>query len=118
MRQPMTPTQRKWAERVAKWEESKLGREEFAAKEGVAAERLTWWRWKLRRMGVAPLEVVAVAPGPSFVRLEAAPPPLPTAQQAEPLELILGSGQRVRIPVGFDPETLSRVMTLLSRGET
>jgi hypothetical protein len=118
MKQSLTPTQRRWAERVAKWEESKLGREEFAAKEGVVAEQLTWWRWKLRRMGVAPLEVVAAAPGPSFVRLEAAPAPSRRAAQSEPLELILGSGQTVRIPVGFDPETLSRVMTLLSRGET
>jgi hypothetical protein len=116
MEQSLTQTQRKWAERVARWEESKLGREEFAAKEGVAGEQLSWWRWKLKRMGVAPLELVTAASEPSFVRLEASGPLL-RAEQAEPLELILSGGVRVRIPVGFDSDTLSRVMAFLLRGE-
>ena len=70
MERALTQTQRKWAERIARWEESKLGRGEFAAKEGVNGERLSWWRWKLKSLGVAPMRAVAAASEPSFVRLE------------------------------------------------
>ncbi len=83
MEQSLTQTQRKWAGRVARLEGSKLGREEFAAKEGVAGEQLSWWRWKLKRMGVAPLELVIAAWEPSFVRLEASGP-FPRVEQTEP----------------------------------
>jgi hypothetical protein len=32
---------------------ARLGRDEFAAKEGISGERLSWWRWKLKRLGIA-----------------------------------------------------------------
>lgn len=116
MEQSLTQTQQEWAARVARWQESKLGRNEFAAREGIAGERLTWWRWKLKRLGVIPSEVATASLGSSFVRLEAAECSA-GVEQAEPLELILGGGQRVRIPVDFDAGTLTRVLAIIARGE-
>lgn len=47
----------------------------------------------------------------AFVRLE------PTASTAgEPLEILLAGGVAVRVPVGFDGTTLSRVLTLVKGG--
>jgi hypothetical protein len=47
----------------------------------------------------------------AFVRLE---PTKPTV--GEPLEVLLPGGIAVRVPVGFDGETLSRVLTLVKAG--
>ena len=106
----MTSVQQEWAERLSRWERSGLSRDEFAEKEGVLGRRLVWWRWNLRRLRAAHHE-----PAPptalSFVRLEpsSSPPPCP-------LELLLVSGRTIRIPAGFDEETLSRVVVVLERG--
>lgn len=116
MEQPLTPTQREWADRVERWQASRLRRDEFAAREGVAGERLSWWRWKLKRLGIVGSEVIATSLSPAFVQLEA-PEPAPNASETEPLELVLGGGLVLRIPVGFDAQTLSRVTALLTRGE-
>lgn len=116
MEQLLTQKQREWASRVSRWRESQLGREEFAAQEGVSGKRLAWWDWKLRKLGVVPPEEPRPqAQAPSFVRLEVAEP-MPSMEPAEPLELVLSGGQRVRIPVGFDASTLSRVMSVLEGG--
>lgn len=116
MEQSLTQRQQEWANRVGRWRESKLGREEFAAQEGVSGKRLAWWDWKLRKLGVVPPEEPRPeASAPSFVRLEVAGP-FPSVEQAEPLELVLSGGQRVRIPVGFDAGTLSRVVSVLAGG--
>jgi hypothetical protein len=115
MVQVLTHTQKKWAERVARWEKSGLGCEEFAAKEVISAKRLSWWRWKLRQLGES-LSEVAAPSLPSFVRLDVVESP-PRIEHAEPLELVFNGGQRLRIPVGFDAETLSRVVSLLARSD-
>jgi hypothetical protein len=57
MKQSLTQTQMEWAARVARWKESKLERDEFAAKEGVSGKRLAWWWWRLRKLGALPLDV-------------------------------------------------------------
>ena len=115
MDQVLTHTQKKWAERVARWEKSELGRDEFAAKEGINGEQLSWWRWRLRKLGVS-LPEVEDSSVPSFVRLDVMDLP-PRIEPTDPLELVLSGGRRLRIPVGFDAETLSRVISLLARSE-
>jgi hypothetical protein len=117
MEHSLTPTQREWADRVARWQASKLRRDEFAAREGVAGERLTWWRWKLRSLGVVGSEVIPTTSSPpAFVRLETSEP-AQNVSETEPLELVLGGDLVLRIPVGFDAQTLSRVTALLARGD-
>lgn len=116
----LTAQQSEWLERVERWINSGLGRDAFAARESVEPKRLRWWHWNLRRLGVP----LAAPPGrpPSvaratsalsvascFVRLDA----IHAAEPAPPLEVLLGFGRVVRVPVGFDAATLGRLIGVL-----
>lgn len=108
----------KWAERVRQLERSGLTAEEFASQRGLKLQRLTFWRWKLQRDGLtAPrgrgaLQRASVAgrdiagAGPKFVEL---PTATLDASGAE-LELVLACGVTLRVPNGFDEQTLKRVL--------
>jgi transposase-like protein len=48
----------------------------------------------------------------TFVRLEAMVPPVP-ASTGVPVEIVFAGGVSVRVPVGFDEPTLSRVVSVI-----
>ena len=54
-----------WAKRVERWKRSGLSAEEFSAREGLRAARLSWWRWYLSRK--EPHRDVAAPSKPQFV---------------------------------------------------
>ena len=116
----LTAQQSEWLERVERWINSGLGRDAFAARESVEPKRLRWWHWNLRRLGVAladppgrppsmaqPTSALSIAS--SFVRLDA----IHASEASPPLELLLGLGRIVRVPVGFDGATLVRLISVL-----
>lgn len=110
---PLTLAQEQWLDRVTRWQRSGLDRDTFAAQEGVATKRLAWWRWNLGRLGLsATAAPVTSSTALSFVKLNApsvdAPPGL--------LEVVSTNGRVVRVPVGFDELTLTRVLAALERG--
>jgi hypothetical protein len=84
----------------------------------VNAGTLTYWKWKLGsiargerpRRGRPPR-----VPRPTFVELVAAAGlPLPPAEiPGEALEVVLGGGLRIRVPVRFDEDALRRVVAAL-----
>lgn len=41
-------TRADWAERIGRWKSSGLGATEFASREGVDRQQLSWWKWHLR----------------------------------------------------------------------
>ena len=96
-----------WAKRVAQWQASGLKAKEFARRQKVSEVSLKWWKWKLgsdarkrtRKRALSPL---------TFVEMT-------TAMQREPLEIVLGSGARVRVPLDFDEATLARLLDVLER---
>ena len=94
-----------WRDRVRRWEQSGLGRAEFAAREGVHPSTLGWWRCELvkrdgeQRRGVVALARVTVTPDVH-------------SAVASPLELVTARGA-VRVPVGFDAPTLARLLAVL-----
>lgn len=95
-----------WAKRVERWRDSGLTAKEFAAETGVNASTLAYWSWRLRASrSKRPLRPTAARS--RFVELSAAP--LPSAAPAM-LELLLGEGVRIRVPSGFDEETVARVV--------
>ena len=118
----MKSTREQWAARVAQWRDSGRSAAEFAAELGVRADTLKWWKWKLdadtRRKSLArrparPVQIIAkdkmaVAPL-TFVELTTAP------MVREPLEVVLPSTLRVRVPIGFDDATLTRLLDVLDR---
>lgn len=115
-----------WAKRVERWKDSGLTAKEFADEIGIKATTLSFWCWKLRAgergrttggsgadrrreraqrsSGRRSGRDVAK---PDFVEV----PVAAVAHATVPaLELVLRDGLCVRIPAGFDEETLSRVV--------
>jgi hypothetical protein len=107
-----------WAKRVERWRDSGLTVKQFAAETGLKASTLTYWKWKLRssesdadsitsgehrdvKHDVRALKSVA----PKFVEMES----VRTATPA-PVELVIDGRLTLRVPIGFDEETLSRVL--------
>ena len=97
---------------MKRWEASGLDAATFAAREGLVAKSLLWWRWKLRSTPAAaaleprfvPVRVVdaaARAPGP------------PSTDTA--VEVALPNKIVVRVTAGFEPAVLAHVLAIASR---
>lgn len=108
-------SRREWRERLDRWEESCLGGSEFALQEGVSVSTL--YRWA-RRLKLRPVQRrksgrsrSSVRPSvlPVLVKKDAVPPVVPAPQ----LEVLLRGGEVVRVPRGFDEDTLVRVVRAL-----
>lgn len=89
-----------WSERVARWERSGQTAKTFASREGVSAQSLAWWKWKLGRD--------AKARKLGFVKLEAVP-----SVEPSPFELVLANDRVLRVHAGFDARELVRLVTAL-----
>lgn len=102
-----------WAGRVTRWERSGLTARAFAAREGIRAGTLTYWRWKLRQpeqTARTALPALSVAKPPvSFV--EVVGPTLGAADAG--VEITLRAGYRVRVPSSAAGETLRTVLDVL-----
>jgi transposase len=90
-----------WSERVARWERSGQTAKTFASREGVSAQSLAWWKWKLGRD--------AKARKLGFVKLEA----VPAMADASPFEIVLAHGRVLRVHAGFDASELARLVATL-----
>jgi hypothetical protein len=119
-----------WEKRVERWRESGLTAREFAAETGVNANTLANWGWRLRRPGDAGVSQRRKR-GPSSSPAAAAPVPLKfvelvakdndgvgrassaTAGATATIELVVGSGRTLRVPPGFDAESLRRLLAVL-----
>jgi transposase-like protein len=110
-----------WAKRVERLADSGLTLKEFAAEIGVNANTLAGWRWRIQRAKGTGTDVAApasppppflefVAPPADEIRSECKPEPECTA---EPFELVLEDGHRIRVPVRFDPTALRRLVDVL-----
>jgi transposase len=110
-------TREVWKKRVDRWRGSGLTAAEFAAKAGVNAGTLTYWKWKLgsvekaRRQGpgqppVRRSEFVEVIPTADVS-------PGPDATPSDALEVVLGGGLRILVPARFDADALRRVVAVL-----
>ena len=99
--------ERRWRSLIAAQERSGLGVAEFAARRGLSAATLYWWRSRIGRAERAvprlvPIEIVgresgvACAPGLHF-------------------EVELRGGRRLRVPPRFDADELARLVAALER---
>jgi hypothetical protein len=106
-----TSAARKWAKRVERLERSGLSQRAFAAREGLAAGSLSFWKWKLRQEGAGKGEPAPVAPV-NFIELTAKPESQPS-RAAMAFEVQLRSGRSVRVVAGFDAAELARLVEIL-----
>ena len=109
-----------WTKRVERWRDSGLSAGEFAAEIGVNANSLRAWSWRINaepRRAVANPTTSAVE-SLQWVEVGATPPPARDAHCAatastEKLDLVLASGMVVRVPAGFEPEALRRLLAVV-----
>lgn len=97
-------TRAKWAARVRQWRSSGLTAAEFAQKVGFNAATLRWWSSRLKTQPSDEADVVSPL---TFVEMTG-------AVRSEPIEVVLGSGVRLRIPADFDAVAVGRLLDLLS----
>jgi len=106
-----------WKKRLERWAESGLTASEFADEVGVNASTLAGWKWRLAAEARIATSAANAPARPSFVEvvapLIASPAGEPSRVEPDPIELILSNGVRVRVPVGFDPVSLRRVVEAL-----
>jgi hypothetical protein len=108
-----------WAKRVERWRDSGLTLKEFASEIGVNANTLAGWRWRLRpergdeaRGTPEPPRFLEIVAAPETTERSAEPAGSKKAP-AEPFELILSGGHRVRVPAEFDGRALRRLVEAL-----
>jgi len=99
-----------WATRVERWKRSGLSAEEFSAREGLRAARLSWWRWYLARKeprrDVAAPSKLQFVPARVIERGETRP--------ASPsVEVVLANGRVVRITGAVEPKLLMEAIRVL-----
>jgi len=104
-------TREKWTQRVEEWKRSGLSVGKYAAKRGINPKSLAWWRWQLeskpeRRKGGRP-PATSISPL-TFVEVKA-------PETTTGLEVVLGSGVCVRVPLDFDSVVLGRLLDVLER---
>jgi transposase len=105
-------TRAEWTKRVERWGKSGLSAEAFGAREGLKAKQLYWWRWRLRS---SPPESTTSSPPPlRFLPVHVKAPTAPPAGAAVALEIALPNGRVVRVPPGYDPAMLERVLAIAS----
>src|SRR5262245_35244582 len=108
-----SPRARQMRRVLVRWQRSGLTLRKFGQQRGIPLSTLTWWRQVFRRAG----EPVDPAPksAPASTALVFTEVPRPATVPATPpvLEIVLRSGQVLRVPAGADTDTLQRVLQAL-----
>jgi hypothetical protein len=92
------------------WQRSGLTLREFGEKRRIPPSTLTWWRRVFRDAGDEKVNGTAVENPVVFTEV---PLPANVPRTAAVLEIVLHSGHIVRVPAGFDTDTLRRVLQAL-----
>jgi hypothetical protein len=120
-------TRKKWKTLIEQWKKSGLTAREFARATGLNHHTLERWKW---RLGIEEKEddserkdrfelaqniggfIELVRPSCSHVKSNSLKQ-IPPNDTGEPLELVLGNGLRIRIPIQFNAESLKLVIETL-----
>jgi transposase len=112
----MRTARAEWAKRVERWKDSGLTAKEFAAELGINSRSLVFWKWQLKRDGLGTPAIAREQPPKVSRRRSTAKLPLvelrPSLMETR-IELELGAERRLKIPAGFDVDTLRRLLSVL-----
>ena len=95
--------ERFWRRVVERWRRAGISIRAFCRRESLSEPSFHAWRRELRRRDQ---EKTSVQSQPAFV-------PVRVAASAPFLELVLAAGQVLRVPPGFDRQTLREVVAAL-----
>ena len=98
---PVNPKADQWSERIAAQRRSGKSVKQFCKEQGLTEYSFYAWRKRLQEEGSVRFALVDRSPRRQERATEAA------------LELVLGSGERLRIGVGVDAATLRTVLDVL-----
>lgn len=93
-----------WVGRIASWSRSGLSRQAWCGKHGINVHTFDYWRRRLRDSPVPRKHKTRTALVPIMVTAPAA---------IEPLELLLPSGVRLRVPSGADVAAVAQLLRAL-----
>jgi hypothetical protein len=97
----------RWRQLIDQWQRSGLTVRDFCQRQHVPVPSFYAWRRTLRqRDGSA----CPVAPPVTFLPVHVRPD---DRDAPPPLELVLANGRRLCIPLGFDPNALRALLTVL-----
>jgi transposase len=102
----------RWSVRVEEWKQSGLTAREYAARAGLNVGTLGYWKWKLSRDAAREPKTRSNkrrrrVSKPKLVELA------PISLSDDRVEIELSSGHRLRLPRHFDPESLTRLVSIL-----
>ena len=133
----MTERAKYWATQLAAWERSGLTQAEYCRRRGIKAVNLAWWKRQLLGSGRGRSTRLADRPKrsakaskqrgrptkpPERAKRRARPAklsapfvelPLANAFPAPTYELLLVGGRAIRVPSQFDPQVLSRLISVV-----
>src|SRR4051794_7527435 len=98
---PASPKADQWADRIAAQQRAGISVKEFCKEQGLTEYSFYAWRKRLQETGPVRFALVDRNPRRQERALEA------------PLELVLTTGERLRIDTGVDAATLRTVLDLL-----
>jgi hypothetical protein len=102
----MTERASYWSGLVKSWEGSGLSQAEFCRRRGINGGTFAWWKRQLQRasgQGPRPRGRPRKVAG-RFVEIR-------LTGASSGYEVVLVRGRSIRVPVPFDPQTLSRLIT-------
>jgi transposase-like protein len=98
-----------WQKRIARWKDSGLSAEQFAAELGINAGTLRYWKYSFDKEAREPGSTAAPAKAADLVEVR------PVVVPAAAFELELGSERKLRIPSQFEAAALERLLAVLER---
>lgn len=104
-------TQQRWLELISLWQQSQLSVRAFCHRHRLSEPSFYTWRRLLRRRGLLPARPAAqpASSTPAFVKLSLPAEP----HTAVAIEVVLSQRRLLRVPPGFDPDTLRQLVRLL-----
>jgi transposase len=103
--------ERFWRTTLRRWRSSGLSVRAYCEQQGLAEPTFYAWRRSIEERDAAAVR---------FVPVQVVPEPrseTPPESSAGALELMVGTGRRLRIGPGFDAPTLRRLLALLEEGQ-
>ena len=100
--------ERFWRQVVRRWQRSGLSVRAFCAAESVSEPSFYAWRRELARRA----EAAATEVSPTFVPVHVRADAEVESASVPPIDLVLSNGRRLRVPAGFDPAMLRRLLAV------
>jgi hypothetical protein len=110
---------RYWSALIADFRRSGLTHVEFCRRRQISIHAFRHWLYRRLPDATPAPSGPGSAPTAPFLPVHIRPAPIPVgdrprdARSAPPLELVLADDRRLRIPSGFDPDSLRHVLDIL-----